>query len=50
MLIETPSGILKYNDIYLLQLGQFMYFYKNSFLPPRFNKREQGIAKIPREG
>ena len=28
---------LKFNDIHLLQLGQFMYFSKNSFLPPRFN-------------
>ena len=30
-------GILKFNDIHLLQLGQFMYSCKNSFLPPRFN-------------
>ena len=26
----------KFNDIHLLQLGQFMYSCKNSFLPPRF--------------
>ena len=30
-------GILKSNDIHLLQLGQFMYSCKNSFLSPRFN-------------
>ena len=28
-------GILKFNDIYLLQLGQFVFLQK--FLPPRFN-------------
>ena len=28
-------GILKFNDIYLLQLGQFVFSQK--FLPPRFN-------------
>ena len=36
MLIQT-LGILKFNDIHLLQLGQFMYSCKNSFLPTRFN-------------
>ena len=30
-------AILKFNDIGLLQLGQFMFSCKNSFLPPRFN-------------
>ena len=30
-------GILKFNDIHLLQLGQFIYSCKNSLLPPRFN-------------
>ena len=29
-------GILKSNDIHLLQLGKFMYSCKNSFLSPRF--------------
>ena len=41
MLIQTPSlkdlRTLKFNDIHLLQLGQFMYFFQSSFLPPRFN-------------
>ena len=32
-------GILKFNDIHLLQLGQFMYSCKNSFLPPNFNNK-----------
>ena len=31
------SQRLKFNDIHLLQLGQFMYSCKNSFLPPGFN-------------
>ena len=35
--IFKDLSILKFNDIHLLQLGQFMYFCKNSFLPPRFN-------------
>ena len=35
--IFKDLGILKFNDIHLLQLGQFMYSCKNSFLPPRFN-------------
>ena len=26
----------KFNDVHLLQLGQFMYSCQNSFLPPRF--------------
>ena len=34
--IFKELGILKFNDIHLLQLGQFMYSYKNSFLPPSF--------------
>ena len=36
MLIQTPSlkdlRTLKFNDIHLLQLSQFMYSCKNSFL------------------
>ena len=35
--IFKDLGILKFNDIHLLQLGQFMYSCKNSFLPPKFN-------------
>ena len=35
--IFKDLGILKFNDFHLLQLGQFMYSCKNSFLPPRFN-------------
>ena len=35
--IFKDLGILKFNDIHLLQLGQFMFSRKNSFLPPRFN-------------
>ena len=35
--IFKDLGILKLSDIHLLQLGQFMYSCKNSFLPPRFN-------------
>ena len=35
--IFKDLGILKFNDIHLLQLGQFMYSCKNSFLPTRFN-------------
>ena len=35
--IFKDLGILKFNDIHLLQLGQFMYSWKNPFLPPRFN-------------
>ena len=34
--IFKELGILKFNDIHLLQLGQFMYSCKNSFLPLRF--------------
>ena len=34
--IFKELGILKFNDIHLLQLGQFMHSCKNSFLPPRF--------------
>ena len=34
--IFKDLGILKFNDILLVQLGQFMYC-KNSFLPPRVN-------------
>ena len=34
--IFKDLGILKFNDIHLLQLGHFMYSYKDSFLPPRF--------------
>ena len=34
--IFKDLGILKFNDILLVQLGQFMYC-KNSFLPPRAN-------------
>ena len=36
MLIQTPSGILKFNDIHLPQPGQFMYYCKNSLLLPSF--------------
>ena len=35
--IFKDLGILKFNDIHLLQLGQFVFSRKNSFLPPRFN-------------
>ena len=35
--IFKDLGILKFNDIHLLQLGQFMFSCKNSFLPPKFN-------------
>ena len=35
--IFKDLGILKFNDIHLLQPSQFMYSCKNSFLPPRFN-------------
>ena len=35
--IFKDLGILKFNGIHLLQLGQFMYSCKNSFLPPTFN-------------
>ena len=35
--IFKDLGILKFNDIHLLELGQFLYSCKNSFLPPRFN-------------
>ena len=35
--IFKDLGILKFYDIHLLQLGQFIYSCKNSFLPPRFN-------------
>ena len=35
--IFKDLGILKFNDIHLLQLGQFIYSCKNSFLPLRFN-------------
>ena len=35
--IVKNLGILKFNDIHLLQMGQFMHSCKNSFLPPRFN-------------
>ena len=35
--IFKDLGIPKFNDIHLLQLGQFMYSCKNSFLPTRFN-------------
>ena len=31
------SGILKFNDIHLLQQGQFMYSCQNSFLPPKLD-------------
>ena len=41
MLTKDPIlkelGFLRFNDIHLLQLGQFMYSCKNSFLPPKFN-------------
>ena len=37
--IFKDLGILKFNDIHLLQLGQFMYSCKNSFLPPKFNNK-----------
>ena len=29
--------ILKFNDIYLLNLGKFMYSYQNDLLPSSFN-------------
>ena len=35
--IFKDLGILKFNDIHLLQLGQFKYSCKNSFLPPKCN-------------
>ena len=35
--IFKDLGILKFSDIHLLQLDQFMYSCKNSFLPPKFN-------------
>ena len=35
--IFKDLGILAFDDIHLLQLGQFMFSCKNSFLPPRFN-------------
>ena len=35
--IFKDLGILKFNDIHLHQLGQFVFSRKNSFLPPRFN-------------
>ena len=35
--IYKDLGILKFNDIRLLQLGQFMHSCKNSFLPLRCN-------------
>ena len=35
--IFKDRGILKVNGIHLLQMGQFMYSCKNSFLPPRLN-------------
>ena len=35
--IFKDLGILKLSDIHLLQLDQFMYSCKNSFLPPKFN-------------
>ena len=34
--IFKELGTLKFNDIHLLQLGQFIYSCKNSFLSPRF--------------
>ena len=39
--IFKDFGILKFNDIYLLQLGQFTYFCKNSFLPPKLDNNSQ---------
>ena len=35
--IFKDLGILKFNDNHLLQLGQFMYSCKHSFLAPKFN-------------
>ena len=41
--IFKDLGILKFNDIHLLQLGQFMYSCKNLFLPPKFNNQIKAI-------
>ena len=35
--ILKELGFLRFNDIHLLQLGQFMYSCKKSFLPLRFD-------------
>ena len=46
--IFKELGILKFNDIHLLQLGQFMYSCKNSLLSPRFNNNfSQAINYTP---
>ena len=38
--IFKDFGVLKFNDIDLLQLGQFLYSCKDSFLPPKFSSSE----------
>ena len=38
-IIYKELSILKLHDIYLMQLGQFMYSFKNSSLPPRFSNK-----------
>ena len=45
--IFKDLGILKYNDIHLFQLGQFMYSCKNSFLPPKFNRKFSQSNQFP---
>ena len=35
--IFKELGILKLNEIYLLQIGKLMYLYKNGLLPNSFN-------------
>ena len=37
--IFKELSILKFNDIHLLQLGQFMYSYKSSSLPLKFSNK-----------
>ena len=45
--IFKDLGILKFNGIHLLQQGQLIYSCKNSFLPPRFNKKFLSKQSIP---
>ena len=39
MCVCFQQQILKFNDIHLLQLGQFMYSYKSSSLPLKFSNK-----------
>ena len=43
--IFKDFGILNFNDIHLLQLGQFVFLQK--FLPPRFNNNLTQYKKFP---